>query len=115
MHVKISCRYSKRSAKFAWGSWKNTPCPTDNNNFNFCSCNGECARVSVGILCNTQEGWVAWRLNEHNGFKVNLEKGWEYGVEIKLEWNAQFECDKWKAQIDQPSKVPVGLYDVPFV
>ena len=82
-----------------------------------CSSAGTCSTFVVGMLCHLEEGWVAWRLNGHNGLKCHLGEGWEAGVKISMDdefGDFTFDDPPWMASIMQPSKVPAGLYDVPF-
>ena len=78
-----------------------------------------CARSTLGLLVDLSEGFVTFRLNQVNGPRVSLGAGWQDGVEVHFggRWPDPEESGgdscAWQVAIEQPLRVPNGLYESP--
>ena len=101
-------------------SWHLPPAsPPDWRSFYPCkcgeSCGRMCARLTLGLLVDLSEGFVTFRLNQVNGPRVPLGAGWQAGVEVRLggSWPEPENANAWQVAIEQPLRVPEGLYGSP--
>ena len=100
-------------------SWHLPPAsPPDWRSFYPCkceSCGRMCARLTLGLLVDLSAGFVTFRLNQVNGPRVPLGAGWQDGVEVRLggSWPEPENTNAWQVAIEQPLRVPEGLYESP--
>ena len=106
-------------------SWHPPPAaPLDWRSFFPCECEPSyhpttagCSRLTLGLLVDLSAGFVTFRLNQVNGPRVPLGAGWEDGVEVCFNghWRTQPDVergtDAWQVAIEQPLRVPDGLYE----
>ena len=136
--VRVKGAFGRRSIPQWSLSWRDSPCravPSHEDWFEPqcdegrgpgrrpCTCNEllrgrgdvkahrNCANVTLGMLVDLSMGSVALHLNGEIGPRAMLGKDWEEGVVIRFAGSFPEEHPPaWTASLEQPRRVPPGLY-----